>query len=87
MNMGLLNISHQELANSPGQSTNVNERECSKKSVQQGRSRFGARSILSVREHGKRATPGLASRSGKARARRWRLFSTFPIGKDSMGWC
>ncbi len=29
---------------------------CSKKSVQQGRSLFGARSVLSVREHGKKAT-------------------------------
>ena len=47
-------------------------------SAQQGRSRFDARSVLSVREHGKRATPVCASRFGKARERRWRLFSTFP---------
>ncbi len=31
-------------------------RECSKKFVQQGRSHFDARSVLSVREHGKMAT-------------------------------
>jgi len=42
-------------------------------------SRFGARSVLSVREHGKRATPVCASRFGKARERRWRLFSPFPL--------
>jgi len=31
-----------------------------KKVTQQGRSRFGARSVLSVREHGKRARTPLA---------------------------
>jgi hypothetical protein len=35
--------------------------ECSKKFVQQGRSPFGARSVLSVREHGKRARTPLAA--------------------------
>ncbi len=34
----------------------VKGRECSKKFVQQGRSLFDARSVLTVREHGKRAT-------------------------------
>jgi len=36
-------------------------RECSKKFVQQGRSLFGARSVHSVREHGKRARTPLAA--------------------------
>jgi len=39
----------------------VNARECSKKSVHQGRSRFDARSVLSVREHGKTARTPLAA--------------------------
>ncbi len=51
---------------------------CPERSRRKGRSRFDARSVRFVREHGKTATPGLASRSGKARERRWRLFSTFP---------
>jgi len=34
--------------------------ECSKKPVQQGRSLFGARSVLPVREHGKKARTPLA---------------------------
>ncbi len=38
-----------------------NGRECSKKSVQQGRSPFGARSVLPVREYGKRARTPLAA--------------------------
>ncbi len=37
-----------------------NGRECSKKSVQQGRSPFDARSVFIVREHGKRARTPLA---------------------------
>jgi hypothetical protein len=37
------------------------QREWSKKSVQQGRSPFGARSVLPVREHGKRARTPLAA--------------------------
>ncbi len=64
----------------------------------EGRSRFDARSVRCVRERerreerqvcapesGKRATPGLTSRSGKARERCWRpfdqdrVFSTFPL--------
>jgi len=37
------------------------QRECSKKSVQQGRSLFDARSVHPVREHGKRARTPLAA--------------------------
>jgi hypothetical protein len=37
------------------------QRECSKKSVQQGRSPFDARSVHSVREHGKRARTPLVA--------------------------
>jgi len=59
--MGLVNISCQKPTNAPGQTTNISERECSKKSVQQGRSHFDARSVLSVREHGKRARTPLAA--------------------------
>jgi hypothetical protein len=59
--LGLLNISCQELTNAPGQTTNISERECSKKFVQQGRSHFDARSVLPVREHGKRASTLLAA--------------------------
>ena len=36
-------------------------RGCSKQSVQQGRSHFCARSVLAVREHGKRARTPLAA--------------------------
>ena len=39
----------------------VKGRECSKKSVQQGRSHFDARSVLIVREHGKMARTPLAA--------------------------
>ncbi len=46
----------------PQQETGISlRRECSKKSVQQGRSPFDARSVLSVREHGKRARTPLAA--------------------------
>ncbi|MEC4674189.1 MAG: hypothetical protein VST68_08365 [Nitrospirota bacterium] len=38
----------------------ISWRECSKKFVQQGRSHFDARSVLIVREHGKRARTLLA---------------------------
>ncbi len=41
--------------------TDISERECSKKFVRQGRSRFDARSVLPVREHGKRARTPLAT--------------------------
>jgi len=40
--------------------TDISEGECSKKFVQQGRSRFDARSVLPVREHGKMARTPLA---------------------------
>ena len=43
------------------QTTNISWGECSKKSVQQGRSHFDARSVLIVREHGKRARTPLAA--------------------------
>jgi len=59
--LGLLNISCQEPTNAPGQKTNSSERECSKKFDQQGRSPFGERSVLIVREHGKRARTPLAA--------------------------
>ena len=39
----------------------ISWRECSKKSVQQGRSPFDARSVHGVREHGKRARTPLAA--------------------------
>ena len=78
--MGLLNISCQEPTNAPGQTTNISERECSKKSVQQGRSPFDARSVLSVRERERREERQVCEPEGSAngRERRWRLFSTFP---------
>ncbi len=41
-------------------------RECSKKSVQQGRSHFDARSVHGVREHGKMATCLRVAASAKA---------------------
>ncbi|GEM_PF-4929160 len=50
------------MANKTSQETDTsNARECSKKSVQQGRSTFDARSVLLVREHGKRARTPLAA--------------------------
>ncbi len=46
--------------------TDISERECSKTFVQQGRSRFDARSVLPVRERERRKAPSLrARRSGK----------------------
>ncbi len=50
----MANKSH--ISDQPG-----NGGECSKKSVQQGRSRFDARSVRFVREHGKRARTPLAA--------------------------
>ncbi len=58
---GLLNISCPDSINTPGKTTNISEREGSKKSVQQGRSPFDARSVLLVREHGKRARTTLVA--------------------------
>jgi len=58
--MGLLNISC-SLAIDASERQPISVRgECSKKFVQQGRSRFDARSVLPVREHGKRARTPLA---------------------------
>ena len=59
--LGLLNNSlhmanKSHISDQPG-----NGGECSKKSVQQGRSRFDARSVRFVREHGKRARTPLAA--------------------------
>ncbi len=59
--VGLLNNSGSEAVEASEKTTRVSERECSKKFVQQGRSRFDARSVLSVREHGKRARTPLAA--------------------------
>jgi hypothetical protein len=59
--VGLLNISLQLHIKAPDELRIVNGRECSKKSVQQGRSHFDARSILIVREHGKMARTPLAA--------------------------
>ena len=64
--MGLLNNLGPCPIDTPGKTSNIRERVCSKKSAQQGHAwpsvsqrrqpLFGARSVLSVREHGKRAT-------------------------------
>jgi len=55
----MLNISGQLPIDPPGKTTRRSGRECSKKFVQQGRSHFDERSVLSVREHGKMPTmPG-----------------------------
>jgi len=59
--MGLLNISCQEPIKAPDEPGIFKGRECSKKFVQQGRSRFDARSVLIVREHGKMARTPLAA--------------------------
>ncbi len=67
--MGLLNNSDSEPVEAPEKWTHINERECSKKHalslsegfVQQGRSPFDARSVLIVREHGKRAAVSVRS--------------------------
>ena len=59
--MGLLNNTGPYPLDAPGKTNHIRERACSKKSVQQGRSPFGARSVLSVREHGKMARTPLAA--------------------------
>jgi len=59
--LGLLNISRHLQINALEEPSIVKGRECSKKFVQQGRSRFDARSVLIVREHGKRARTPLAA--------------------------
>ncbi|MEC4673090.1 MAG: hypothetical protein VST68_02760 [Nitrospirota bacterium] len=59
--VGLLNISLTWPINSLGE-INISSRwEWSKKSVQQGRSHFDARSVLTVREHGNMARTPLAA--------------------------
>ncbi|MCH7615169.1 MAG: hypothetical protein IH978_05465 [Nitrospinae bacterium] len=68
-NMGLLNIALQQPIKAPNEPRSVSGRECSKKhalslsegSIQQGRSHFDERSVLIVREHGKRARTPLAA--------------------------
>ena len=50
----LLNNSHREANTRPLRHRHQNARECSKKSVQQGRSRFDARSVRCVRERERR---------------------------------
>jgi len=59
--MGLLNIITPVAYKCPRSNRRQRLREWSKKSVQQGRSLFGARSVLSVREHGKLARTLLAA--------------------------
>jgi predicted nucleotidyltransferase len=59
--MRLLNISLPWHAKARGTNEVSSRREWSKKFVQQGRSPFGARSVLPVREHGKRARTPLAA--------------------------
>jgi len=59
--MGLLNISHTWPINALGEIDISRRGEWSKKSVQQGRSHFDARSVLPVREHGKMARTPLAA--------------------------
>ncbi len=59
--MGPLDISRRGPRHPRKETTIINGRECSKKSVQQGRSLFDARSVLSVREHGKMARTPLAA--------------------------
>jgi len=59
--LGLLNNSLREANKCHMSDWPDNARECSKKSVQQGRSRFAVRSVLLVREHGKTARTPLAA--------------------------
>jgi hypothetical protein len=56
-----LNNSWPQLRGGRETADRIRGRECSKKSVQQGRSRFDARSVRFVREHGKRARTPLAA--------------------------
>ncbi len=58
---GLLNISLPWQIHAQEETAIISWRECSKKSVQQDRSHFGARSVLSVREHGTMARTPLAA--------------------------
>ena len=58
---GLLNISFPWQIQAQEETAIISWRECSKKSVQQGRSHFDARSVHGVREHGKMARTPLAA--------------------------
>ncbi len=72
--MSLLNISGQLSIDAPGETARISGRECSKKFVQQGRSPFDARSVLSVRERERREERQVSEPEGQAqwRERRWR---------------
>jgi hypothetical protein len=59
--LGLLNISQERRIRTRDEFDISGRQECSKKSVQQGRSSFDARSVNPVREHGKRARTPLAA--------------------------
>jgi len=59
--MELLNISFPWQIQAQEETAIISWRECSKKSVQQGRSPFDARSIHGVREHGKMARTPVAA--------------------------
>jgi len=59
--MRLLNNELPWRINAQEETAIISWRECSKKSVQQGRSHFDARSVLLVREHGKVARTPLAA--------------------------
>ncbi len=76
--MGLLNNSSSEAVEASEKTTHVSEREYSKKFVQQGRSRFDARSVLSVREHGKRATTRLCEPLRQSQGRPLVAFFNIP---------
>jgi hypothetical protein len=65
-NMSLLNNSQARRIRTRDEFDISGRRECSKKSVQQGRSPFDARSVHPVREHGKRATCLRVAASAKA---------------------
>jgi hypothetical protein len=58
---GRLNISLPWQIHAQEETAIISWRECSKKSVQQGRSHFDARSVHGVREHGKMARTPLAA--------------------------
>ncbi len=89
--LGLLNISLSWHINAQEETAIISWRECSKKSVQQGRSHFGARSVHGVREHGKRArTPLVAFFNIPFLCNDWRTaFSmtsqeVLPVGQNVM---
>ena len=95
---GLLNIALQQPIKAPNEPRIVSGRECSKKFVQQGRSHFDERSVLTVREHGKRARTPLAAffniplkdwsvLSWVGRRTRLRLDSLNRVLVGSLFWC